>query len=597
MLSNGFNDVADENLNFTKLRKLIPKRASRMTKITNVKYIKNNNNLKKSNSNPFIKRRKPVVNKDSKRNLFVQVFNNINKQVSNNINDDAVNKLSISSNYEIPTKIHDKNELPSQAILNDSTLKYDSIEQNNASKRRNKNRTKKKVKNENNTNTNSNTNNNTNNNTERYNSSFNSKKLNIGYLFKRSIPKKKLKKHCLIPNYSYNFKPPSRNFGFKTNALQRSKDSNSLRYTRSENNYNNSRNSRINCQPINHTQIENNINSLRTQELFENKLNQKAMHLFLGRIKLTKSSIDTPFQNISNLSNYSIKKLPKDKMNNSKIILNNNSNKFLNTEKIEYKPKTIDNFYTINQEEKRKVSPENNRYSGNNNVKLHRLHKIKTELILNNNNRKALIQKSLPKNYNLKKNKVKQITEIFLFSNDNTQTDTKQKQSPSKTKFNCEINNRLTLTSRDTYKKLIQKQIKLKERSTLKYQILKTYIKISPKIEKNKPQNNKKKCISNVNAFSNMGNENDKRLLTREKLKKTKSLNDMSCFTFRKKNTQLNRCTYKKQQNNHNTTIMPNKKYRNIKHDISIMAPKFTKLFKLATKTKKVKTTEIWLDH
>ena len=592
MITNDYYDIADENPDLTSVRKLQQKKITRMTRISNIRYLKVYNNLKKSNSNPFIQKviHKPRINKIYKRNILIKDSNYVNKYVTNTTNDDAFNKIS-SSNCEIPTKIHDINKLPSQAVFNDFTLKLESFDQANVKKRRHKSGNKFKGKKRYNTNFYRNYNAN---NSKKNNLTYDSKKINITYLFKKDIPKKNLKKHYLVPSYSIKNMPPSRNLDQKTDTLQKSKDIITQRCANSENHCDNRNNkNRGNLQLINNNQIENN-KLIITKNLYQNKINLKTIDNFLSRAKLTKYKINTPFQTTSNISIYSIKKLQKDKIYSSKGVPNNNCR---NKEKRENISKSVDNFYNnIRLKEKSKILPDNN-INLENNYKLDDLNKIKAKTTKNSNIKKIKMKKQFSKKYNCIKKKNKQISGIFLFTNTNARNITKQKYFTSKKNKNFETSNRLAVTTRqfeNTIKK--ERQIKLKEISTIKSQIQKNNMRTSPKTEKNQTLNPKKKCKSNANFFSNFGTKNDKFSFNLEKLKKINTLNDTSCLYFRKK-ININQTCNKIHKKNKNLDITYNKRDHKLKYDISTIVSKYNKFVKLPRKTIKIKTNEILLNH
>ena len=596
MIKNDYNDIADENLDLVKIKKLIPKKITIINKRNNNIYFKINNNLRKNNSNPFVEKRKykTSANKDRIRIVRSQESSNRNKRGITYINDDALNKVSSSSNYDIPARIHDINKLPSQAVFSDSTLKFDSTEPANLSNTKDKNGNKTKEKIEKNTNVN----NKLNKNNSEVKASYDPKKINILHLFKKKIPKKKIKKHCLVPDYQIKQKRPSRNSYLRTNLSGLSKGSNTIHYTHSEKNYNSSRNnSGSNCRPINNTQV-NNINLERIRELLGKRINQKAMDNFLARVKLKKFKINTPFQTISNLSSYRIKKSSKDITNNSiSTLYNNKKNKFYNIESLTGRSKKIDKFFTINLEEKRKILLNNNNRYGINNDRFNKLHKIKTE-ILKKQKEKTLMKKKTSIKYNITNRKARQNNEIFVICN-TYKNITKRKKSSSKSKNNINVSKRLALTSREfeSIYKRAGRQSKSRELSTLKGQIVNTQVKSSSKIGVNKQIKKLKKSISNVNDFPSFITERGKYETILKNIKNKNTSYHIPSLRLFQNNIKKSKFKSKIKQNNSNFDTRPNKTDRIFKCDAPKMESKYNKRFKLSSITPKIQTTEIWLDQ
>ena len=593
MIKNDYNDIADENLDLVKIKKLTPKKITIINKRNNNIYYKINNNLRKNKSNPFIEKRKSrtSANKDRVRFIRSQEPNNRNKRGITYIND----KYSSSSNYDVPARIHDINKLPSQAVFSDSTLKFDTTDPGNLSNAKEKNGNKIKEKNEKNTNVNTKLNKNN----SEIKASYDSKKINIVHLFKKKIPKKKIKNHCLVPDCQIKQKPPSRNSYLRTNLSGLSKGSNTIPYTHSEKNYNSSRNnSGGSCRPINNTQISN-INLERIRELLGKRINQKAMDNFLARVKLKKFKINTPFQTISNLSSYRIKKPSKDITNssNSTFYNNNKINKFYSIEKLTNRSKKIDKFFTINLEEKHKILLNNNPSYGINNDKFNKLHKIKTEM-LKKQKEKILKRKKISIKYNITNKKTKQTNRIFVISN-TCKNITKRKNSSSKCKNNINENKFLALTSREVetiYKRTVR-QSKSRELSTLKGQIVNFQVKGSSKIGVNKQIKKLKKSISNANDFPSFITERGKYETILKNIKNKKTTHDIPSLRLLENNIKKSKFKSKIKQNNNNFDTRPNKTDRNLKCDAPKMTSKYNKRFKLSSITPKIQTTEIWLDQ
>ena len=156
-------------------------------------------------------------------------------------------------------------------------------------------------------------------------------------------------------------------------------------------------------------------------------------------------------------------------------------------EKRENISKSVDNFYNnIRLREKSKILPDNN-INLENNYKLDDLNKIKAKTTKNSNIKKIKMKKQFSKKYNCIKKKNKQVSGIFLFTNTNARNISKQKYFTSKKNKNFETSNRLAVTTRqfeNTIKK--ERQIKLKEISTIKSQIQKNNIRTYPKTKNNR---------------------------------------------------------------------------------------------------------------